>query len=65
MSDSEERAYFEEGLSYVASRLAPRTTVVYGAAPNEIFGKYRDFGIEIVQFDSETSVVHSRHKAVA
>lgn len=37
----------------VAERLQPKVIVVYGSAPEDIFGKYRKAGIEIVQFDSD------------
>ena len=62
---AEDRAYFTEGLAYVVRRLRPNAIVVYGAAPEEIFGVYRDSGIEIVQFDCETVVAHSRCREVA
>lgn len=62
LGSAEDRANFVEGLAYVVRRLAPRVIVVYGAAPDEVFGKYRDDGIEIVRFDSETSVAHSRRR---
>lgn len=65
LGDAEDRAYFVEGLAYVVKRLRPKTIVVYGTAPEEIFGKYRDAGIEIVHFDSETSVANSRRKGVS
>jgi len=42
-------------------KLAPEAIVVYGSAPDDIFGRYRECGIEIVQFDCETT---SAHKAV-
>ncbi|MBR3328564.1 MAG: DUF4417 domain-containing protein [Atopobiaceae bacterium] len=65
LADAEDRAFFAEGLAYVVRRLAPRTIVVYGPAPDGIFGKYRDVGIDIVHFDGETSVAHSRCREVA
>ena len=61
IDDPEDRRYFAEGLSSVVKRLAPKTIVVYGSAPDDIFGRYREDGIEIVQFDCETT---SAHKAV-
>ena len=42
----------------VVRRLDPKAIVVYGSAPEEIFGRYREAGIEIVQFTSETSCAH-------
>lgn len=52
LKDKEDRAYFIEGLEAVVSRLRPIAIIVYGAAPESIFGKYSSQGIEIVQFDS-------------
>ena len=48
-----DRYYFQTGLNYVIETLQPKTIVVYGSAPNEIFSYFRDTGIEILQFDSE------------
>ena len=62
---AEDRAYLIEGLAYVVRRLAPRVIVVYGPAPDDVFGKYRDAGIEIVHFASETTVAHSRRREVS
>ena len=65
LGNAEDRAYFERGLAYVVRRLVPRAIVVYGTAPDAIFGRYRDAGIEVVRFDSQTTVAHSRRGAVA
>lgn len=65
LDDAEDRAYFADGLAYVVRRLRPTAIVVYGTAPEEVFGAYRDAGIEIVWFDSETTVAHSRRREVA
>ena len=48
----EERKYFQSGLEYVVNHLKPITIVVYGSAPDSIFGNYKQMGIEILQFDS-------------
>lgn len=48
-----ERSYFEEGLAYIIKKLEPSTIVVYGSAPDNIFLRYIDNGIKVVQFDSE------------
>ena len=58
IDDPEDRRYFAEGLSAVAKRLAPKAIVVYGSAPDDIFDRYREAGIEIVQFDCETTTTH-------
>ena len=65
LGNAEDRAYFERGLAYVVRRLVPRAIVVYGTAPDAIFGRYRDAGIEVVRFVSQTTVAHSRRGAVA
>ena len=48
-----ERKYFISGLKYVVETLKPRTIIVYGSAPHEVFAQYDEMGIEILQFDSE------------
>lgn len=57
-----DRAYFEKGLSEMVEQLQPKIIIVYGAAPDYIFGKYKEMGIRIIQFDSEYAV---SHKAVS
>lgn len=57
-----DRAYFEKGLSKMVEQLQPKTIIVYGAAPDYIFGEYKEMGIRIIQFDSEFAV---SHKAVS
>ena len=37
----------------VVKRLQPVAIVIYGVAPEKYFKKYKDAGIEIVQFDSD------------
>lgn len=54
----EDRKHFVEGLDYVVKKLKPRIIVVYGAAPDYIFEKYKKQGIKILQFDSETAKAH-------
>ncbi len=48
-----ERKYFKDGLNYIINSLEPTTIVVYGATPDKMFGKYKNMGIEILQFDSD------------
>lgn len=59
----EDRSYFEAGLAYIVDKLHPTAIVVYGSAPDTIFAKYREAGIEILQFDSEFAA--SRKAVVA
>lgn len=55
---NEERYYFINGLDYVVKRLKPKNIVIYGAAPKNIFEKYKLLGINICQFDSEINRYH-------
>ena len=55
-----EREYFKRGLEYAVNQLSPRTIIVYGTTPDEIFGRYKDGGIRILQFDSECEVAHRK-----
>lgn len=55
-----ERHHFTRGLEFVAGELQPRTIVVYGSAPNELFDRYRDDGINILQFESMYAQSHRK-----
>lgn len=59
----EDRKYFKAGLEELVKRLSPKTILVYGCAPKEIFQKYEDAGIRIIHFESEFS--KSRKRGVA
>ncbi len=50
-----EREYFKSGLDYVIDKIQPPAIVVYGAAPDSVFGEYQKQGINVLQFDSEFS----------
>jgi hypothetical protein len=58
----EDRKYFESGLAYIVNELRPKVIVVYGSASDAIFAKYRENGIDMIQFDSEFA---ASRKAVA
>ena len=49
----EDKAYFKNGLAELVKRLSPKTIIVYGAAPDDIFKVYEDMGINIIVFESE------------
>ncbi len=55
---SDDRRCFVEGLEVVIGKLQPSVIVVYGSAPENVFGAYREKGIKIVQFDSDFARVH-------
>lgn len=48
-----DREVFIKGLNHIVHTIHPSIIIVYGAAPDDVFGKYRDAGIEILQFDSD------------
>ena len=58
LKQADDRRFFAEGLDVVVRRLRPQTIVVYGRAPEDIFGRYRTQGISVVQFDSSFAVSH-------
>ena len=58
LKQSDDRRFFVEGLDGVVRRLKPQTIIVYGRAPESIFGKYKAQGISVVQFDSSFAVSH-------
>ena len=49
------RPYFEEGLFEMIARLKPAAIVVYGSSNYECFDKIKAMGIEVYQYESETS----------
>lgn len=55
-----DRDYFKKGLAESVRRLSPKTIIVYGATPREIFKPYRDMGINIISFESEFSKAHGK-----
>ena len=57
---SEERRQFAEGLDYVVRTISPISIIVYGTAPDSIFGKYKEEGIKVFQFDSDYMVAHRK-----
>lgn len=51
----EDKEYLKKGLEQLVKKLSPQRILVYGAAPDKIFGKYKEKGIEIIAFESEFS----------
>ena len=62
IKNKEDRKFFCEGLEVVIKKLQPSAIVIYGAAPDIIFEKYRQAGIRIIQFPSD---FFTSHKEVA
>ena len=53
-----DRNVFLEGLEVVVKILQPLAIVIYGAAPEKYLKKYKDAGIQIIQFDSDFATSH-------
>ena len=61
------RSLFEEGLLEMVARLKPAAVIVYGSSKYDCFSKVRNMGVQIFQFDSETSIAYAgrgRHEQV-
>lgn len=58
-----DRAIFEKGLAYLIKTLSPQTLIIYGAAPDSIFEKYKNMGIHLIVFESEFSSTRKRGDA--
>ena len=56
----QERNHFVRGLDYVVNKLKPKTIIVYGTTPEDVFAKYKEIGIVILQFDSDYMIAHKR-----
>lgn len=55
LKNQDDKLYFKEGLEYIVSELKPKSIVVYGKAPADIFDDYKNHGINIISFDSDYS----------
>lgn len=53
-----DRKVFLEGFDVVVNTLKPVAVVIYGAAPDKYFKKYKVAGIHIIQFDSDFATSH-------
>ncbi len=51
----EDKIFFKVSLARMVQRLSPKTIIVYGSAPDNIFKPYKDMGINIIVFESEFS----------
>lgn len=49
----DDKAYFTIGLEELVKHLYPKTIIVYGTAPDDIFMPYKNAGIKIIVFESE------------
>lgn len=51
---------FKKGLVELVKQLSPKTIIVYGATPDDIFKVYKDSGINIISVESEFSKSRKR-----
>lgn len=51
----DDREYFKRGLKELINRIQPKNIIVYGAIPENIFGEYKNCGINFISFESEFS----------
>ncbi|MDO4851185.1 MAG: DUF4417 domain-containing protein [Actinomycetota bacterium] len=59
----ENRPLFEDGLAEMVKVLRPTVIVVYGSANYECLKQLETLGVEVLQFDSETSCAFERRSA--
>ncbi len=59
----EDKLFFKVGLASMVKRLSPKTIIVYGSAPESIFGIYKEMGIKIIAFESEFAASRKRVSA--
>jgi len=52
-----DRYYFKKGLEKMVDVLKPQTIVNYSQMPDDIFGRYRDMGINIVEIENHSLTV--------
>jgi len=58
-----DRHYFKKGLAEMVKRVKPDTIINYSYTPDDIFGQYRDAGIEIVGIENRILTVRKRRCA--
>lgn len=60
MKIKKEKELFKIGLEKIINKLTPKTIIVYGTTPEDVFGKYKEQGIKILSYKSKISKIHSR-----
>lgn len=58
LKHADDKRWFVEGLEVAVGELRPSALVVYGSAPEDVFGVYRKMGMEVVQFNSDFAHAH-------
>ncbi|MBR4830365.1 MAG: DUF4417 domain-containing protein [Bacilli bacterium] len=54
--------FYQQGLDEMIKRLEPRILLVYGNTPDKFFKKYKESGLTIYQYDSQTSKAFKKEK---
>lgn len=62
---TDNKRLFSDGLPAMVATLSPHTIIVYGKAPDDVFGRYKKAGIRIVRFPSATEQYYISRKVVA
>lgn len=60
IKDKLNRYYFQKGLEKMVEVLQPTTIVNYSYMPDDIFGKYKDCGINFVHLENYNNIAKSR-----
>ena len=58
LKNVDNRKIFSAGLEKVIKTIEPSAVIVYGSVPENIFGKYRQMGIQIFNFESDLPSCH-------
>ena len=60
---SDDKKIFVEGLKVIIDNIRPNNIIVYGSAPDKIFGEYKEQGINVISFTSEFAKFHEGSEA--
>ena len=60
LRNADDRVLFKSGLDEMCRRLTPRHILVYGPAPEDMFSKHIESGVNVVQYPAEMRRVHQR-----
>ena len=58
--DKSDRYYFKKGLARMVEVVRPECIVNYSCTPEDIFGEYRDAGIDVVQIENYLQLVKGK-----
>lgn len=60
LTDNEDRTEFSRGFDAMMEVLAPKTVLVYGSMPLDVFGKHQNGNARFIQYETATRKVHQR-----